>query len=80
MIPSIFWLTACYESGRLFGLQERWQVVPDEGRIGLESGLKLGKTGMLQGAAVVKVPPPVVCVKYKAQHIVLLARIPVNSG
>jgi hypothetical protein len=28
-------------------------------------------------AAVVKVPLPVGCVKYKAQHVVLIARIPV---
>jgi len=39
--------------------------------------MKVRKTGMLQSVAVVKVPPPVVCVKYKAQDVVLLAEIPV---
>lgn len=32
------------------------------------------------GVAVVKVTPSVGCVKYKAQHIVLLVRIPVLMG
>ena len=77
MILSVFWLAACCESGAGFRASKRWQVEPDRGGISLESGLRLGKTGMLQSSAVVKVPPPVGCVKYKAQHIVLPMGIPV---
>ena len=42
-----------------------------------KSGMKLGPAEAVWYVAVVKVPPPIGSVKYKAQHVVLLSRIPV---
>jgi hypothetical protein len=42
--------------------------------------MKVRKTEDVWGVAVVKVPPPMGSVKYKAQHIVLPLRIPILIG
>ena len=71
------------ESGYRFLASGRWSWLPNEG-VGRqkERGEAKNKSGMSSvaranyGAAVVKVPPLMGCVKYKAQDVVLAVRIP----
>jgi hypothetical protein len=75
-----FWLTAkAVSPGLVLRLQALVVGAGLRRRRLQSSGVKLKRTGpilLIWDAAVVKVPPPVGCVKYKAQHVVLAVRIP----
>ncbi|MCU1320972.1 MAG: hypothetical protein JWM43_621 [Acidobacteriaceae bacterium] len=55
---------------------ERWQWSRGRAAPGRTRSKKPGYVRCRVDAAVVKVPPPIGCVKYKAQHVVLHMRIP----
>src|ERR1700723_1556301 len=79
-----FWLTPFGESDP-FTVRLRcpwsagWLIRAGGGSFGREA-IKAKILRNVWGVAVVKVTPPIGCVKYKAQHIVLPVRIPVLTG
>jgi hypothetical protein len=55
-------------------------VEPGEGVVVGRGAIQAKANRNVRVVAVVKVTPSVGCVKYKAQHVVLLVRIPVLMG